>query len=81
MKIVKIKAYKFEELKDSAKYEVLTWLDNFPLDYEDENGDMTYLDYFSDIYDQDPEYIAEHCEANEYLFDEYGNVIHHLIEK
>jgi len=81
MKIVKIKAYKFEELKDSAKYEVLTWLDNFPLDYEDENGDMTYLDYFSDIYDQDPEYIAEHCEVNEYLFDEYGNTIHHLIEK
>ena len=80
MKIVKIKAYKFEELKDPAKYEVLTWLDNFPLDYEDENGD-TKWEYFSDIYDQGPEYVIEHCEINEYLFDKCGNAIHHLIEK
>jgi len=80
MKIVKIKAYKFEELKDSAKYEVLTWLDKYPIDYEDEDGN-TKCEYFSDIYHQDQEYIAEHCQSNEYLFDEYGNVIHHLIEK
>jgi hypothetical protein len=80
MKIVKIKAYKFEELKDKAIIEALTWLDNFPLDYEDEDG-STKWEYFSDIYYQEPEYIAEHCEANEYLFNEYGNVIHHLIEK
>jgi len=80
MKIVKIKAYKFEELKDTAILEALTWLDDFPLDYEDEDGN-TKWEYLSDIYHQEPEYIAEHCEANEYLFDKYGNTIHHLIEK
>lgn len=80
MKIVKIKAYKFEELKDNAIIEALTWLDGCPIDYEDENGD-TKWEYFRDIYYQEPEYIAEHCKANEYLFDKYGNVIHHLIEK
>jgi hypothetical protein len=80
MKTVKIKAYKFEELKDKAIIEALTWLDNFPLDYEDENGN-TKWEYFSDIYYQDSEYVAEHCEANEYLFNEYGNIIHHLIEQ
>jgi len=80
MKIVKIKAYKFKELKDKAIIEALTWLDNFPLDYEDENGNIKW-EYFSDIYHQEPEYIAEHCETNEYLFDKYGNAIHHLIEK
>ncbi|MGD1836926.1 MAG: hypothetical protein ACPKPY_02560 [Nitrososphaeraceae archaeon] len=80
MEIVKIKAYKFEELKDEAIIKALTWLDNFPLDYEDENGNIKW-EYFSDIHYNDSEYVAEHCEANEYLFDEYGNIIHHLIQK
>jgi len=79
MKIVKIKAYKFEELKDKAIVEALAWLDNFPLDYEDENGNIKW-EYFSDIYQEDPQYIYEHCEANEYLFNEYGDTIHHLIQ-
>jgi hypothetical protein len=78
MKIVKIKAYKFEELKKESIIKVLNWLDEWPIDYEDENGDIKW-DYFSDIYYQDPQYVAEHCEANEYLFDKYGNTIHHLI--
>ena len=39
------------------------------------------LEYFSDIYHEDPEYVAEHCEANEYLFNEFGEPIHQLIEK
>ena len=80
MEIVKIKAYKFEELKDKALVQALTWLDNFPLDYEDENGNIKW-EYFSDIYYEDPQYIYEHCEANGYLFNEYGYTIHNLIEQ
>lgn len=80
MKIVKIKAYKFEELAKHRQFKVAVWLDKWPLDYEDENGDMK-LEYFSDIYHEDPEYVAEHCEANEYLFNEFGEPIHQLIEK
>ena len=79
MKIVKIKAYKCEELSDYAVVDALTWLDSSPLDYEDENGNIKW-EYFSDIYQEDPQYIYEHCEANEYLFNEYGDTIHHLIQ-
>ena len=76
---VTINAYKFEELDDKAKHKVLWWLDEHPLNYEDENGEIKW-EYYNDIYDEDPSYIIEHCEANEYLFDEYGNAIHHLID-
>ena len=79
MKIVKIKAYKFKELNDKAIVEALTWLDNYPLDYEDNDGKIKW-EYFSDIYHKEPEYVPEHCEENKYLFDKYGNTIHHLIE-
>ena len=75
---VTIGAYKFEELDNKARFKVLIWLDEWPLDYEDENGE-TEWEYFTEIYNQDPDYVIEHCEANEYLFDEYGNAIHHLI--
>ena len=76
---VTINAYKFEELDNKATFEALVWLDKDPIPYEDENGD-TKWEYFYDIYDEDPYYVIDHCEANEYLFDEYGNAIHHLID-
>ena len=81
MKIVKIKAYKFQELNDKAILNALTWLDSFPLDYEDNDGKIKW-EYLSDIYYEspEPEYVAEHCENNQYLFDEYGNTIHQLID-
>lgn len=73
-----INAYKFEELNDKATFKALVWLNEFPLDYEDDDGTIKW-EYFDEMYDQDPDYVIEHCFANEYLFDEYGNAIHHLI--
>ena len=75
---VTIKAYVFEELMEDATHNALMWLDEMPLDYEDNNGN-TKQEYFSEIYDVDVAYVIEHCESNGYLFNKYGNPIHHLI--
>ena len=78
MKQIKVNAYKYSELKQDAKHEVICWLDQNPIDYEteDEQGNnIIEYEYFSDMEDID---IIEHCEANEYLFDKYGNRVHHL---
>ena len=75
---VKIKAYVFEELMEGATHNALFWLDGIPIYYEDNDGNMK-TQYFSEIYDLDVAYIIEHCESNGYLFDRYGNPIHHLI--
>tara|TARA_R100000734_G_C3318852_1_gene113566 strand:- start:468 stop:722 length:255 start_codon:yes stop_codon:yes gene_type:complete len=78
MKQIKVNAYEYSELNTDAKYEVVHWLDQHPLDYEaeDEQGNITTkYEYYSDMEDID---IIEHCEANEYLFDKFGKCIHHL---
>tara|TARA_R110001606_G_scaffold366690_1_gene521930 strand:+ start:364 stop:618 length:255 start_codon:yes stop_codon:yes gene_type:complete len=78
MKQIKVNAYEYSELNQKAKYEVVHWLDEFPLDYEteDEQGNIIQeLEYYSDMEQDD---IIEHCEMNEYLFDKYGKCIHHL---
>lgn len=77
MKIVKIKAYKFEELDDQSQFKAALWLDEWPCEYEDEEGEM-HWEYFTDMETHD---VIEHCEANEYLFNRFGEPIHHLIEK
>lgn len=77
---VKIEAYKYEDLDHQSQYDALMWLDECPLDYEDENGE-TKWEYMSDIHYDNPEYVIEHCEANEYLFNKFGEPIHHLIIK
>jgi len=73
---VTIKAYKYEDLDPVSQFEVLTWLDNCPIDYEDEEGN-TRWQYFTDMETQD---IIEHCETNEYLFNKFGKPIHHLLK-
>ena len=74
---VTIKAYKYEDLDRQSQWDALVWLDECPLDYEDENGE-TKWEYFAEMETQD---VIEHCEANEYLFNKFGEPIHHLIEK
>ena len=83
MKQIKVNAYEYSELNQKAKYEVVHWLDEFPLDYEteDEQGNIIQeLEKAATISEnlslQDD--IIEHCEMNEYLFDKYGKCIHHL---
>lgn len=75
--IVKIKAYKYEDLDHQSQFDAAVWLDECPIDCEDENGE-TRWEYFTDMETQD---VIEHCEANEYLFNKFGEPIHHLIEK
>lgn len=78
MKIVKIKAYKYEELNERAKDKFINEMYDIPFDYdiEDENGELIRkYDFFGEweLSEQ-----IEFCEMNEYLFDEYGRTINYL---
>ena len=78
MKIIKVNAYEYQELNQDSKINVKIWLDDNPFDYEDEDEKgniIKKLDYPSDWDEID---IEEHCQANGYLFDKYGNRVHHL---
>lgn len=77
IKTIKIKAYQYDDLCRDSQIEVMFWLDECPMEYEDENENIQF-EYFSD---QPDELISEHCEVNEYLFNQYGKPIHHLEEK
>jgi len=77
-KIIKIKAYEFQELNNKAKQKFIYEMYDTPFDYEDEdeNGNtIIKYDYFADM---DLEDQIEFCEMNNYLFDVYGNSIRHL---
>jgi len=79
MKIVKIKAYKYEELNEKARDKFINEMYDWPFDYdyEDENGEIIRkYDFFGqwELSEQ-----IEYCEMNEYLFDKYGGTIGHLI--
>jgi len=78
MKIIKVNAYEFKELNQKAKNKVIYWLDELPLEYEEEDQQgniITKYRYFSNMIEKD---INEHCEMNEYLFNKYGEPIHNL---
>jgi len=80
MKTIKINAYEYNELNDKAKFQAKLWLDEIPLDYDtgeiDENGKpIIKNEYLGDWSDKE---INEHCELNNYLFDKWGNCVHHL---
>ena len=78
MKQIKVNAYEYSELNQVSKHKVIIWLDQDPIDYEteDEHGNtIREIDYFSDMEEEE---IQEHCEMNEYLFNKYGECVHHL---
>jgi hypothetical protein len=81
MKQIKIEAYEYKELDQDAKFNVKYWLDEDPVECEeeDEQGNITYkYCYFSEMEEED---LQDHCESNNYLFNKYGKPIHHLINK
>ena len=74
MRQIIIDAYEYHELKPNAKSEVIYWLDQDPLEFENDQGE-TLLEMFSEWQDEE---IREHCEINGYLFDDEGRPVHHL---
>jgi hypothetical protein len=80
MKTIQVNAYEYNELNDEAKFKVKLWLNEIPLDYDtgeiDENGKPIIKDEYPG--DWSDEEINEHCELNNYLFDKWGNCVHHL---
>jgi len=81
MKQIKINTYQYNDLEDEYKTNVKLWLDENPVECEeeDEQGNITYgYCYFSEMDDED---LQDHCETNKYLFNKCGEPIHHLINK
>ena len=74
MKVLKIRAYDYNDLLESSKASVRVWLDEVPIEVENDKGEFEFR-YFSDMTDIE---IDEHCQANGYLFTESGRPIHHL---
>ena len=74
--IYQVQGFTFKELNNKAKLKVINWLDEFPIDYEDEEGQIHYR-YFSELEEID---IEDHCDVNGYIFNTYGEPIHHIIE-
>ena len=70
-----IEAFEYKELNEGAKSQVREWLDNDVIEWEDDEGVMQY-DHISEWGDSD---IQDHCHMNEYLFNKYGDSIHHLV--
>lgn len=67
MKTVKINLYKFNELTEQAKEkainEAIYFLNNEPVEYEDEDGKMQY-EYIEHTEEEAEDFLT----ANEYLF-------------
>lgn len=84
---VMVEGFQYHELTEKAQHKVLDWLDDPPLEYEtevtviNEEGDEEVQNVMKYEYPSDwaPEEIQSHCEMNEYLFDKFGDPIHHLV--
>lgn len=77
-KVIKIKAYKYEELDQKAKDKFIYEMWDMPFDYEDEDKEGNIIikyDYFGEW---DLEGQIDYCEINNYLFNKYGDLIGHL---
>jgi hypothetical protein len=75
--IYQIEGYIFNQLSNKAKQRVIRWIDEYPMEYQNDNGETIYR-YFVDGSEND---VNEHCEINGYIFNVYGEPIHHIIEK
>ena len=70
-----IEAFEFRELDERAKSHIRDWLNDDPIEWEDDSGNMQY-DYVGHWNEDE---IQEHCHMNEYLFNKYGESIHDLV--
>ena len=75
-KMYSITGFNYLELSEKAKMTVDYWLDECPLEYDDDEGQVK-MEFISDWDDAD---IDEHCQINGYIFDRFGKPIHNLIE-
>jgi hypothetical protein len=75
--IYQIEGFIFNQLSNKAKQRVIRWIDEYPMEYQNDNGETIYR-YFADGSEND---VGEHCEINGYIFNVFGEPIHHVIEK
>ena len=71
MKKITIDAYDYNDLNEAGKASVRIWLDEYPIEVENDKGEFEFR-YFADMTDAD---IDEHCQINDYVFTKYGTPI------
>ena len=79
-KLISIRAYEYAELDDKAKENFIHEMWDMPFDYEDEDKEGNTIikyDYFGEW---DLEEQIDFCEANNYLFNKYGELVGQLEE-
>ncbi len=77
MQVLKIRAYEYSELNQEGKTAVKHWLDEVPIEVENDAGESEFR-YFTDMEDED---LQDHCESNGYLFTTLGrddNSLHRI---
>ena len=81
MKLLKIETYCISELKEKALHNALTWLDEYPIETENEKGEMC-LEYLSDDWEDGyKDEVIEYCKVNDYLFAYDGTPIHRYVKE
>jgi hypothetical protein len=75
-KMYSVTGFDFIELGDKAKNNVRRWLNEDPIEYDDDDG-IVQADFVGDWKDAD---IDEFCRDNQYVFDVTGKPIHNIIE-
>ena len=74
MKTIQIEAYDYNDLDEAGKASVRVWLDEGPVDVENDAGEAEFrnFSYMTDIE------IAEDCQAIDYIFTKSRRHIHHF---
>ena len=81
MRTLKIKTFRLDELEGQALNRALAWLDECPIETENNDGGIT-LQYFSDDWNEGyKDDVLEHCEINDYLFAYDGTPVHRFIKE
>lgn len=81
MRTFKIQTYRLDELEGQALGRALAWLDERPIETENDKGEITF-EYLSDDWnDGYKDGVLEHCEINDYLFAYDGTPVHRFIKE
>ena len=76
-KMYTVTGFDYIELTDQAQVNARQWLDQEPIEYDNDDGIVCAV-FVGEWKDLD---IQEHCRDNQYIFDRAGKPIHNIIER
>ncbi len=81
MRTFKIQTYRLDELEGQSLGRALAWLDECPIETENDKGEITFQYLSDDWNDGYKDDVLEHCEINDYLFAYDGTPVHRFIKE